>query len=106
MEEGGGCRRSAADENRTLGSSGTDASPVEVLWGVVAGDTRWGCCCGDSGGGGDLWRQSDGLAAEARDGKPDMTAPATPKGAAAPPTDSRGIPGRAFMPLVLAPAGK
>ena len=83
----GGWRRSAADENRTLGSSEL-ASGIERVVVVERCEV------------GDLWRYNEGLAAgDAKEGKPAMTASATPPG-----VGRREIPGRAFMPL--APAKK
>lgn len=74
----GGRRRSAADENRTLGSS-----------------TGLGCSFWELGLAGDgdvLGRHRAGLAADASDGRPDITAPATPPA-------RREIPGREFIPF-------
>lgn len=89
FEEGeGGWRRSAADENRTLGSSEMESGMESILLGERGCDE------------GDLGRYTVGLVAgDAKEGKPAMTASATPPG-----VDRRGIPGRAFMPL--APAEK
>ena len=90
LEEGGGCKRSAADENRTRGGTG-DGSSADAFERAP----------GDGGGGA---QRAGWAAGDASEGRPDMTAPATPPmGMTGPPVERRWMPGREFMPLVLFP---